>query len=86
MKVTLNSWPPGTEAIVKHNVLAEYIQDTATKTGVDEVAQFNTKVESLSKEGEIWRIQTSTLEAGRFQKIIRHWVSDHPVMKKKMKS
>jgi hypothetical protein len=52
MKITLNSWPPGTEQNVRHNVLAEYIQDTAAKTGVNEVAQFNTKVEHVVK-GEI---------------------------------
>jgi hypothetical protein len=79
MKVTLNSWPPGTEPIVKHNVLAEYIQDTASKTGVDEVAQFNTKVERLSKEGNIWKIQTSTLEPGQLEKNVRNWVSHFAV-------
>jgi cation diffusion facilitator CzcD-associated flavoprotein CzcO len=75
MKITLNSWPPGTEQNVKHNVLAEYIQDTAAKTGVNEVAHFNTKVEHVVKEGDHWKVQTSTFDAGKLEKTSRDWVS-----------
>ncbi len=74
MKMTLNSWPPGTEQIVRHNILAEYIQDTAAKTGVDEVAQYNTKVEHVSKEGDHWKVRTSTLDGDKVEKITRDWV------------
>jgi cation diffusion facilitator CzcD-associated flavoprotein CzcO len=79
MKLTLNSWPPGTEQIVRHNILAEYIQDTAAKTGVNEVAQYNTKVEHVSKEGDHWKVQTSTLQPGKLEKINKDWVSTQPL-------
>jgi cation diffusion facilitator CzcD-associated flavoprotein CzcO len=80
MKITLNSWPLGTEQHVRHNVLAEYIQDTAAKTGVNEVAQFNTKVEHVVKEGDHWKVQTSTLDAGKLEKTSRDWVSIYSLM------
>ncbi|PMD40932.1 dimethylaniline monooxygenase [Hyaloscypha variabilis F] len=76
MKITLNSWPPGTEQNVRHNILAEYIQDTAAKTGVNEVAHFNTKVEHVVKEGGHWKVQTSTLDAGKLEKTNRDWEFD----------
>ncbi|TVY47036.1 Flavin-containing monooxygenase [Lachnellula occidentalis] len=76
MKTTLNSWPPGTEQIVRHNVLAEYIQDTAAKTGVEEVTQYNTKVERVEKRGGCWYVQTSTLDADTLEKKTRDWEFD----------
>jgi cation diffusion facilitator CzcD-associated flavoprotein CzcO len=77
MKLSINSWPPGTEPIVRHNVLAEYIQDTAAKAGVNEVAQYNTKVERVSKEQGHWKVQTSTLDAGEIEATTKDWVSIH---------
>ncbi|RMZ84051.1 hypothetical protein DV737_g1351, partial [Chaetothyriales sp. CBS 132003] len=44
MELSINSWKPGTESFVRHNVLAEYIQDTAVKTGVHERIVYNTDV------------------------------------------
>lgn len=76
MKLTLNSWPPGTEQIVRHNILAEYIQDTAAKTGVNEVAQYNTKVEHVSKERDHWKVQTSTLNPETLIETNRDWDFD----------
>lgn len=73
--MSLNSWPPGTESTVRHNVLAEYIQDTAAKTGVNEIVQFNTAVEDVSKEGNYWKVRTSILEAEKHEKITKEWVS-----------
>ena len=81
MKLKLNSWPPGTAQNVRHNILAEYIQDTAANTGVNEVAHYNTKVEHVSKERDHWKIQTSTLDVDTFQKTTSEWVSTWMVMK-----
>jgi len=75
MKLSLNSWPPGTEGNVRHNVLAEYIQDTAAKTGVNEIIQFNTAVEDVSKEGNYWKVRTCILEARKHEKTTKEWVS-----------
>jgi cation diffusion facilitator CzcD-associated flavoprotein CzcO len=80
MKMTLNSWPPGTEQNVRHNVLAEYIQDTAAKTGVNDIAQYNTKVEHVSKEGNHWKVWTSTLDPGKLETRTRDWVRISAVM------
>lgn len=73
--MTLNAWPPGIPGTVRHNVLAKYIQDTAAKHGVDEVAQYNTKVEHVEKEGDHWNLRTSTLNLETLKNRTREWVS-----------
>ncbi|KAH8799751.1 FAD dependent oxidoreductase [Xylogone sp. PMI_703] len=65
MELTLNSWKPGTEQISRHNVLAEYIQDTSSKAGVDDITLFNTRVDLVEKTGNKWHVRSSTLENGR---------------------
>lgn len=45
-----------------HKVLADYIQDTAISTGVHEVTQYDTNVESVSKKGESWSVETTTFQ------------------------
>ena len=68
LETTLNQFPAGTEDFVTHDVLKDYIQDTATKTGVHEIAQYDTEVKNISKEGAKWIVETATLrsdEAGR---------------------
>lgn len=75
MKLKLNSWPPGTDLFVRHNVLADYIQDTAAKTGVDSITHFNTKVERVSKEHDHWKVRTSTLDTEKLEKTTKDWVS-----------
>lgn len=42
-------------------MLKDYIQDTAIKTHVDAITQYNTEVQNVSKEGETWSVRTSTL-------------------------
>ncbi|KAF2626305.1 FAD dependent oxidoreductase [Macroventuria anomochaeta] len=59
---TLNKFPPGTEDFVSHSVLKDYIQDTAKKTAVDAVTQYNTEVQNVSKNGEKWAVRTATLQ------------------------
>ncbi|KAL1303593.1 hypothetical protein AAFC00_006958 [Neodothiora populina] len=61
MELRTNSWPSGTEEYVPHTVIAEYIQDTARKTGLDPVLRFNTRVEEIQKEGAKWSVRTSEL-------------------------
>lgn len=70
----MNKWPAGTPTFVKHNVLAEYIQDTALKTGVHESTLYNTQVKRTSKEGNIWRVETSTWDAATGQTTEKTWV------------
>ena len=61
LETTLNPFPPETPDFVSHNVLKDYIQDTATKTGVDKLTRFNTEVKSLSKSGSKWTVEAVTL-------------------------
>lgn len=75
MTLTLNSWPAETEQIVPHNILAEYIQNTAEKTGVNAVILFNTRVEQVYKEEGSWVIKTSSFEPIGDAHISRQWAS-----------
>jgi cation diffusion facilitator CzcD-associated flavoprotein CzcO len=63
LETTLNKFPPGTEAFVSHSVLKDYIQDTAAKTAVDALTQYNTDVQNVTKVGSEWAVQTSTLKS-----------------------
>jgi hypothetical protein len=64
LETTLNQFPPGTPDFVTHDVLKDYIQDTAMKTGVHNITQYDTEVRSLSKSGSKWDIETVTLSIG----------------------
>jgi hypothetical protein len=61
LETTLNRFPAGTEDFVSHQVLGDYIQDTATKTRVDEITQYDTEVRKVTKTGEKWIVETTTL-------------------------
>jgi hypothetical protein len=61
LETTLNEFPAGTEDFVSHQVLGDYIQDTAAKTRVDEITQYDTEVRKVTKTGERWIVETTTL-------------------------
>lgn len=63
LETTLNKFPSGTENFVSHSVLKNYIQDTAAKTAVDAVTQYNTDVQNVTKVGKKWVVQTSSLRS-----------------------
>ena len=85
MKLTLNSWKPGTEDFVNHRVLQEYIEETSRTTQVHERTVYQTRVEEISKAESFWRLRTSTLgRKGHAQSIERIWVRSlalYPVFK-----
>ncbi|KAL3462835.1 major facilitator superfamily domain-containing protein [Aspergillus heterothallicus] len=62
MRVTLNAWPEGTPDFVSHNVMKEYIQDTAKKTRVEDITIYGARVKNVSKQGHSWQVTWSTLE------------------------
>ena len=74
MQLSINSWPTGTLPFVRHNVLAEYIQDTAAKSGVHESTLYNTEVKKVVKDGNVWRVETSTWDAATRQTSAKTWV------------
>jgi ACS family pantothenate transporter-like MFS transporter len=63
LATTLNPFPLGTPDYVPHNVLKDYIQDTALKTGIDKVTRYNTEVKNLHKSGNKWLLKAVTLHA-----------------------
>ncbi|CAI7656041.1 unnamed protein product [Penicillium glandicola] len=61
LRTKLNAWPEGTAPFVKHYVLKEYIQDTASKVGVDAITKYGARVTRVHKDGSTWTVQWSTL-------------------------
>ena len=76
MKLKINSWPSGSADFVNHRVLNDYIQDTASKSGVHSKTRYNTRVEKIFKSGPVWNVQTSSLTASRgaSRRVERDWV------------
>jgi hypothetical protein len=62
LETTLNRFPAGTEDFVSHKVLKDYIQSTAIVSGVQESTLYNTEVNKMSKSGNSWTVDTTTLD------------------------
>lgn len=62
----------GTEDFVTHEVLKDYIQDTAIKTGVHKLTRYNTEVKNILKKNGKWVIDTVTLESGESGESVRN--------------
>lgn len=80
LETTLNPFPPGTPDYVTHDVLKDYIQDTAVKTGVHELTRYNTEVKRLIKNGSKWTVNAVTLRWDSPESVLReeyssvsHW-------------
>lgn len=62
MEMQCHKWAEGTEEFVSQSVIAKYVQDTAVANGILGDVRLNTRVESVEKQGDKWRVETSTLE------------------------
>lgn len=62
LETTLNRFPAGTEDFVPHDVLKDYIQSTAIVSGVHDSTLYNTGVNKVSKSGNSWTVETTTLD------------------------
>ena len=71
LETTLNRFPAGTGDYVTHDVLGDYIRDTAISTGVHKLTQYNTNVISVSKSGGSWIVETATLQIDTTGEVIR---------------
>ena len=71
LETTLNRFPTGTDDFVSHQVLRDYIQDTAAKTKVDKITQYNTEVKNVAKNGGKWTVETTTLQLAEDGRILR---------------
>ncbi|KAK7220012.1 hypothetical protein V2G26_008015 [Clonostachys chloroleuca] len=80
LETTLNPLKPGTESFVLHNVLKDYIQDTAEKTGVTKNTQFNTRVEHVSKTGDQWKLVSSTWDEAKGEAVSKEWSFDSVIV------
>ncbi|CAG7938680.1 unnamed protein product [Penicillium nalgiovense] len=61
LQTKLNAWPEGTAPFVKHHVIKEYIQDTSSKAGVDDITKFGARVTRVHKDGPTWTVHWTTL-------------------------
>ncbi|KAI4717365.1 dimethylaniline monooxygenase [Aureobasidium sp. EXF-10727] len=61
MKLRTHAWKPNTPDFVPHNVLATYIQDTATANNILSAISFRTRVTKVEKTGKHWEVSTSKL-------------------------
>ncbi|OKL61241.1 hypothetical protein UA08_03109 [Talaromyces atroroseus] len=80
LELSLNTWKPNTESFANHRVLAEYIQDTASKTGIAGQTLFNTKVERVNKQDGKWRVETRTWDHDTQETAAQHWVFEAVVV------
>ena len=65
LETKLNTWPEGTGPFVKHHVLKDYIQDTSSKAGVDNITKFGARVTRVHKDGPTWTVHWTTLSEGQ---------------------
>ena len=59
MTSSLGAWPEGTTSHVSQKRIEEYVQALAQNSGVNEVAEYNTRVEEIKKspDGRFWVIR-----------------------------
>ncbi|KAH7140891.1 FAD dependent oxidoreductase [Dactylonectria macrodidyma] len=76
LEVSLNAWKPNTESFADHHVLADYIQDTALKTGVNDLTHFNTQVQYVKKDGGQWKVKTATWDHVQQETTSQDWTFD----------
>ncbi|KAJ5239039.1 hypothetical protein N7468_003658 [Penicillium chermesinum] len=62
LRTTLNGWPDHTPDYVTHNVLKDYIQDTAKKTGVEAHTLYGASVANVYKDGPKWHVAWKSLQ------------------------
>ncbi|KAI2602636.1 FAD dependent oxidoreductase [Hypoxylon sp. NC1633] len=61
MRTSLGDWPEGKRAPLDHSEVAAYLQRIAKAHRVQDKIRFRTRVESVTKQGEQWRLQTAKL-------------------------
>ncbi|KAI5203897.1 dimethylaniline monooxygenase [Aureobasidium subglaciale] len=61
MKLRAHDWKPDTPDFVTHNVLAEYIQDTADANNVLANISFRSRVNRIEKKEKKWEVNVSKL-------------------------
>ena len=59
--MTCQQWKPGTDEFVPHDILADYIQDSAESNGITECISFNTRVNHVRKIGQKWEVEIAQL-------------------------
>jgi hypothetical protein len=70
MQTKLHTWPEGTNDFVSHEVLKQYIQEIAVRTGVGRATTYGARVIEIKKRGHKWSLNYTTLETQ--EKLERH--------------
>lgn len=71
MKLRTHDWKSGTPDFVPHDVLATYIQDTATANDILTLISFRTRVIKVEKKGRRWEVSTAKLIEDDGEKEVR---------------
>lgn len=69
MKLKDQPWPPGTEPIVRHNVLGEYIQEIPKREHIESLFRYDTRVVNVQKQNKVWRVESETLARNKAEKL-----------------
>ncbi|KPI45783.1 Thiol-specific monooxygenase [Cyphellophora attinorum] len=83
MKTTLGDWPEGLGDFVNQRYLEQYLQGIAQTSGVNDVAEYNTRVEEVVKDPvrSKWSVKTTTLRNGATSELLeRDWHFDAVVV------
>ena len=59
--MTCQEWDEGTEEFVTHNILADYIQNSAKSNDILDCISFNTRVNQVMKFGSLWKLEIARL-------------------------
>ncbi|KAI1758836.1 FAD dependent oxidoreductase [Hypoxylon sp. FL1150] len=63
MRTSLGGWPEGKRAPLAHSEVLAYLRRIAKVHRVEDKIRFRTRVESVTKQGEQWHLQTAKLVA-----------------------
>ena len=61
MEMTCQAWKVGTAEFVTHNIIADYIQDSAVANSVVDSISFNTRVNHVRKVDATWEVNIAQL-------------------------
>ncbi|KEQ95250.1 hypothetical protein AUEXF2481DRAFT_79699 [Aureobasidium subglaciale EXF-2481] len=73
MKLRIHGWKPNTPDFVPHDVLANYIQDTAAANDILPSISFRTRVNKIEKKDTKWEVNVSRLVNGEIETSSQHF-------------
>ncbi|CAH0025838.1 unnamed protein product [Clonostachys rhizophaga] len=82
MYPSLKSWPEDTPNLVPHSAVKGFLQELSVESGVNQVTEYWTRVESAVKnrDGQGWRLTTKTLVTDGDKAVEKSWDFDAVVV------